>query len=88
VIDSFCYAWTPAARGAVLSGARDVQLMMLSGFCLEMLEAAGKAPLDARTAIGRAMTLVSFEQSCRHCLHPSCRPSAYTSLMLHAGGLS
>ncbi|KAL4459069.1 hypothetical protein ABPG75_013934 [Micractinium tetrahymenae] len=45
-------------RGAVLGGARDAQLMMLSGFCLEMLEAAEKAPLDSRTAIGRAITQV------------------------------
>ena len=32
--------------------------MMLSGFALEMLEAAGRAPLDNRTSIGRAITLV------------------------------
>ena len=42
--------------GAVVDGVRDAQLMMLSGFCLQMLEAAGKAPLDNRTAIGRALT--------------------------------
>ncbi|KAL4859049.1 hypothetical protein ACK3TF_000833 [Chlorella vulgaris] len=45
-------------RGAVIGEARDAQLMLLSGFSLEMLEAAGKAPLDNRTAIGRAITLV------------------------------
>jgi hypothetical protein len=35
--------------------------MLLSGFNLEMLEAAGKAPLDNRTAIGRAITLVLMQ---------------------------
>lgn len=40
----------------MLGGARDSQLMMLSGFALEMLGAAEKAPLDSRTAIGRAIT--------------------------------
>lgn len=43
-------------RGAVGGAARDAQLMMLSGFALEMLEAAGRAPLDDRAAIGRAIT--------------------------------
>jgi hypothetical protein len=32
--------------------------MLLSGFCLEMLDTAGRAPLDSRTAIGRAITQV------------------------------
>ncbi|EFN53154.1 hypothetical protein CHLNCDRAFT_136928 [Chlorella variabilis] len=45
-------------RGAVVGGLRGPQLMVLSGFCLEMLEAAGKAPLNNRTAIGRAITRV------------------------------
>lgn len=48
--------WPPPCRGAVIDGARDAQLMMLSGFALEMLGAAEKAPLDSRTAIGRAIT--------------------------------
>lgn len=47
-------------RGAILNGAREAQLMMLSGFALEMLEAAGRAPLDSRTAIGRAITQASW----------------------------
>jgi hypothetical protein len=38
--------------------------MVLSGFCLEMLEAAGRAPLDARAAIGRALTLVRLASRC------------------------
>jgi hypothetical protein len=52
-----CPAPNPCS-GAVLGGAAEPQLMMLSGFALEMLGAAEKAPLDARTAIGRALTLV------------------------------
>lgn len=48
-----------AHRGAIINGAREAQLMMLSGFALEMLEAAGRAPLDSRTAIGRAITQAS-----------------------------
>lgn len=43
----------------MLGGARDAQLMVLSGFALEMLGAAEKAPLDSRTAIGRAITQAS-----------------------------
>jgi hypothetical protein len=35
--------------------------MLLSGFFLEMLDTAGRAPLDSRTAIGRAITQVGFE---------------------------
>lgn len=42
----------------MVGGLRGPQLMVLSGFCLEMLEAAGKAPLNNRTAIGRAITRV------------------------------
>lgn len=38
--------------------------MMLSGFALEMLEAAGRAPLDSRTAIGRAITQASWFVQC------------------------
>ena len=40
--------------------ALDPQLMLLSGFCLEMLDTAGRAPLDSRTAIGRAITQVGL----------------------------
>lgn len=58
-----CCCW-PRRRGAVLGGARGPQLMVLSGFCLEMLEAAGRAPLDARAAIGRALMLVRLASRC------------------------
>lgn len=55
---SVVQACVALVRGAVGGGARDAQLMMLSGFALEMLEAAGRAPLDNRAAIGRAVTQV------------------------------
>ena len=43
-------------RGAAVDGAQGTQLMMLSGCCLEMCEVAGRAPLDNRAAVGRAIT--------------------------------
>lgn len=58
-------------RGAVVGGARDAQLMMLSGFALEMLEAAGRAPLDSRAAIGRAITRVRRPTAMLHAVHGS-----------------
>ena len=47
--------------------AQDAQLMLLSGFCLEMLDAAGRAPLDSRTAIGRAITQVRVHPVAAFC---------------------
>lgn len=55
--ESLTEACTALARGA---GTRlgEQQLMMLAGFALEKCDAAARAPLDNRSAIGRAITLV------------------------------
>ncbi len=45
--------------GALVNGARGEQLMMLAGFAMEMCDAAAKAPLSNKAAIGRAATQVS-----------------------------
>ena len=45
-------------RGAVLEHARGEALMHLVGRCLEQCDAVAKAPLDNKTAIGRALTQV------------------------------
>eukprot|EP00887_Chlorella_sp_A99_P006716 scaffold3.g6716.t1 len=43
-------------RGAAVEAVPEQQLLLLSGLALEVCDAAGRAPLDNRTAIGRALT--------------------------------
>ena len=74
----------PACSGAVLDGAQEAQLMVLSGFALEMLGATEKAPLDSRSAIGRAITLVRAAAWFPRFVWTQCRP-ACRQRACHAG---